>query len=147
VDFAETGRKVHEEAKRIRQLRYDQQKEEARIERQRMRSGLLRRRPFEIGLNKGNAMTTNGAAKDGATQKNVAFPGWDSVPFLVRLPFPLLLRHPDLGRSLHLKYRACSDLSPTISSTPIIDDSPSVAWEKFRNQKAISSDVYFGWNI
>jgi ADP-ribosylation factor GTPase-activating protein 2/3 len=33
-----------------------------------------------------------------------------------------------------------------LSSTPVVDDAPRVAREKFGNQKAISSDMYFGRN-
>ncbi|GLB45315.1 putative arfGap-domain-containing protein [Lyophyllum shimeji] len=130
VDFAEAERKALEEAERIKQLGYDRQREEAE-EKARKEAEALRK-ATEIGP-KATVNTTasnGGAPASSATPKSAAFP---------RLGFGAI---PGAGAAAAV---AAANASRS-NSTPVADDAPTTAREKFGNQKAISSDMYFGRN-
>ncbi|TFK38952.1 hypothetical protein BDQ12DRAFT_650581 [Crucibulum laeve] len=129
VDFAEAERKALAEAERIKQLGYDRLREEEE-ERKRKEAEALKKAQ-EIGPSAKVAVSsvTNGAKKSPEPQKSAAFP---------RLGFGAI---PGAGAAA-----AVAATSPRSSSTPVADDAPTVAREKFGNQKAISSDMYFERN-
>ncbi|KAF9465714.1 hypothetical protein BDZ94DRAFT_1288651 [Collybia nuda] len=129
VDFAEAERKALEEAERIKQLGYDRQREEEE-EKARKEAEVLRK-ASEIGLKATLTASTNGSKSNVAASKSAAFP---------RLGFGAI---PGAGGAAAVVAAANSSRP---SSTPVTDDSPTTAREKFGNQKAISSDMYFGRN-
>ncbi|RDB15187.1 ADP-ribosylation factor GTPase-activating protein glo3 [Hypsizygus marmoreus] len=126
VDFAEAERKALEEAERIKQLGYDRLREEAE-EKARKEAEALRK-TNEIGL-KANLTPSSNVTPTQVTPKSAAFP---------RLGFGAI---PGAGAAAAV----ASSVTRT-NSLPISDDSPTTAREKFGNQKAISSDMYFGRN-
>ncbi|KAF5374129.1 hypothetical protein D9615_008857 [Tricholomella constricta] len=130
VNFAEAERKAVEEAERIKQLGYDRQREEAE-EKARKEADALKK-ANEIGLKATLTTSSNGSAApaSGVTNKSAAFP---------RLGFGAI---PGAGAAAAV---AAANVSRSTSS-PAADDSPMTAREKFGNQKAISSDMYFGRN-
>jgi ADP-ribosylation factor GTPase-activating protein 2/3 len=135
VDFAEAERKALEEAERIKQLGYDREREEAE-EKARKEAEALRK-VQEIGSMASVAAaitTTNGGNKFSATapdpQKSAAFP---------RLGFGAV---PGAGAAAAVTAAAATSRK----SAPVADDAPTTARDKFGNQKAISSDMYFGRN-
>ena len=135
VDFAEAERKALEEAERIKQLGYDREREEAE-EKARKEAEVLRK-VQEIGSRASVAAaitTTNGGNKFSATapdpQKSAAFP---------RLGFGAV---PGAGAAAAVAAAAATSRK----SAPVPDDAPTTARDKFGNQKAISSDMYFGRN-
>ncbi|KDR77460.1 hypothetical protein GALMADRAFT_224816 [Galerina marginata CBS 339.88] len=136
VDFAEAERKALEEAERIKQLGYDREREEAE-EKARKEAEVLRKKTAEAAGARAAAATassttpTNGAKKFGAApQKSAAFP---------RLGFGAI---PGAGAAAAVAAAATT----STRSTPVADDAPTTAREKFGNQKGISSDMYFGRN-
>ena len=136
VDFAEAERKALEEAERIKQLGYDREREEAE-EKARKEAEALRKAQ-ELGSRASAAAaitTTNGGNKFNATapepQKSAAFP---------RLGFGAV---PGAGAAATV---AAAAAATSKKSAPVADDAPTTAREKFGNQKAISSDMYFGRN-
>ncbi|KAF5375282.1 hypothetical protein D9758_000498 [Tetrapyrgos nigripes] len=128
IDFEEAERKALEEAERIKQLGYDRQKEEE--EEKARKEAEAKLAALEIGPKKTvNASTSsNGAAAKPSPQQSAAFP---------RLGFGAI---PGTGAA------AATAAVPIKSSTPVADDSPTTARDKFGSQKAISSDMYFGRN-
>ncbi|KAL0960538.1 hypothetical protein HGRIS_005576 [Hohenbuehelia grisea] len=130
VDFAEAERKALEEAERIKQLGYDRLREEEE-ERARKEAAALqaaanaKAAALEIGP---KATVGNGKAPAATSQQNRAFPrlGFGAIP----------------GAAAAAAVAA----APKTSSTPVNDDAPTTAREKFGAQKAISSDMYFGRN-
>lgn len=135
VDFAEAERKALEEAERIKQLGYDREREEAE-EKARKEAEVLRK-VQEIGSRASVAAaitTTNGGNKFSATapdpKKSAAFP---------RLGFGAV---PGAGAAAAVAAAAATSRK----SAPVPDDAPTTARDKFGNQKAISSDMYFGRN-
>ncbi|KAF8073372.1 hypothetical protein FPV67DRAFT_741271 [Lyophyllum atratum] len=129
VNFADAERKALEEAERIKQLGYDRQREEAE-EKARKEAEALRK-ATEIG-HKPVVTTSNGKAAPatGSTPKSAAFPrlGFGAIP----------------GACAAAAVAAANATRPT--STPVADDSPTTARDKFGGQKAISSDMYFERN-
>ncbi|KIM36534.1 hypothetical protein M413DRAFT_449081 [Hebeloma cylindrosporum] len=135
VDFAEAERKALEEAERIKQLGYDREREEAE-EKVRKEAEAVRKAQ-ELGSRASLAAaipTANGGNKFSAKapdpQKSAAFP---------RLGFGAV---PGAGAAAAVAAAAATSRK----STPVADDAPTTAREKFGNQKAISSDMYFGRN-
>lgn len=128
IDFAEAERKAAEEAERIKQLGYDRQREEEEERAQKEAEKLV-------------ASQTKAKAADTAVKANM-------VQGKVDLQKG---NSQDLER-LGMGFRklgfgavpTTSSASSTTRSSPAIDDAPTTAREKFGNQKAISSDMYFG---
>jgi len=137
VDFAQAERKALEEAERIKQLGYDREREEAE-EKARKEAEALRKAQ-ELGSRASVAVaavtTMNGGSKFSATapdpQKSAAFP---------RLGFGAV---PGAGAAAAV---AAAAAATSKKGAPVADDAPTTAREKFGNQKAISSDMYFGRN-
>ncbi|KAG6822908.1 hypothetical protein H0H92_012078, partial [Tricholoma furcatifolium] len=110
-------------------LGYDREREEA--EEKARREAEAARKATEVNKVapapvRAAASSTNGAA---APQKNAAFP---------RLGFGAI---PGAGAAA-----AVASTAPRTVSSPVVDDSPTTARDKFGNQKAISSDMYFERN-
>ncbi|KAG6856276.1 hypothetical protein H0H87_005886 [Tephrocybe sp. NHM501043] len=124
VNFAEAERKAQEEAERIKQLGYDREREAAE-EKARKEAEALRK-ATEIKATPTASVRSATTPANGSTPKSAAFP---------RLGFGAI---PGAG--------AAAATAPRPSSTPIVDDSPTTARDKFGSQKAISSDMYFERN-
>ncbi|KAG6820632.1 hypothetical protein H0H93_014235 [Arthromyces matolae] len=127
VNFAEAEKKALEEAERIKQLGYDREREEA--EEKARKEAEASRKATEIGPKVTAApisatTPTNGAS---APPKNAAFP---------RLGFGAI---PGAGTTAVVA-------APRAASAPIVDDAPTAARDRFGNQKAISSDMFFERN-
>ncbi|KIK69994.1 hypothetical protein GYMLUDRAFT_34404 [Collybiopsis luxurians FD-317 M1] len=123
IDFEEAERKAREEAERIKQLGYDRQREEEEEKARKETEAKLA--ALEIG-NKASS-TSNGPAKKVETPQSATFPrlGFGAIP----------------GKG------AAAVVQPARSiSSNVADDSPTTARDKFGNQKAISSDMFFGRN-
>jgi len=117
VDFAEAERRAAAEAERIRQLGYDREREEAEAQAAREAAALELK-------NKSGAATTVPA---GASSADVERLGMG----VKKLGFGALPR-------------AQPATAPKAStSTPVADDAPTTARDRFGNQKAISSDMFF----
>ncbi|KAF5314905.1 hypothetical protein D9619_007510 [Psilocybe cf. subviscida] len=132
VDFAEAERKALEEAERIKQLGYDREREQAE-EKARQEAEALRRAQ-ELGSRATATSATAATASSGkpaaaAPQKSAAFP---------RLGFGAI---PGAGAAA-----AVAAANAPKARTPVVDDAPMTAREKFGNQKGISSDMYFERN-
>lgn len=121
VDFAEAERRAAAEAERIRQLGYDREREEAEAQAAREAAALELK-------NKSAATTSTGAkqaASSGANAADVERLGMG----MKKLGFGALPR-------------AQSAVQKT-STPPVADDAPTTARDRFGNQKAISSDMFF----
>ncbi|THV06473.1 ArfGap-domain-containing protein [Dendrothele bispora CBS 962.96] len=130
IDFEEAERKALEEAERIKQLGYDRQKEEE--EEKARKEAEAKLAALEIGPKK-TATTTAASSSNGPAAPNpraAAFP---------RLGFGAI---PGAGAAA----AAAAASASTKPSASVADDSPTTARDKFGNQKAISSDMYFGRN-
>ncbi|KAJ3773642.1 hypothetical protein FB446DRAFT_731967 [Lentinula raphanica] len=123
IDFEEAERKAREEAERVKQLGYDRQRE-AEEEKAR-KEAEAKMAALEIG-NKAVSASVN-ATKKPETPKSASFPrfGFGAIPSAGAAP----------------PVQAAKS-----NSSDIADDSPTTARDKFGNQKAISSDMYFGRN-
>ncbi|KIM83564.1 hypothetical protein PILCRDRAFT_819204 [Piloderma croceum F 1598] len=134
IDFAQAERKALEEAERIKQIGYDRQREEeeakAKKESEKVQAATsAKAKPAESG---------NGKA---------------TTPVSVRADAPKG-NSQDLERLgmgfKKLGFGAVPSGAPPVvarsSSSTRVDDAPTTAREKFGNQKAISSDMYFGRN-
>ncbi|KII90994.1 hypothetical protein PLICRDRAFT_52664 [Plicaturopsis crispa FD-325 SS-3] len=126
IDFAEAERKAAAEAERIKQLGYDRQREEeeekARKQAEALELASRKKKAAEIGPRASISRTGNNngnVERLGMGFGRLGFGGLPSTP-------------------------PASSSRP--GSTPIPDDAPTAAREKFGNQKAISSDMYFGRN-
>ncbi|EIW81542.1 ArfGap-domain-containing protein [Coniophora puteana RWD-64-598 SS2] len=134
IDFAEAERKAAEEAERIKQLGYDREREEAE-ERQRKEADKA------ALAEKAKSFSSSSAA---AASAGRAVPGKVDVQ---------KGNSQDLER-LGMGFRKLgfggmpAAASPVTSSrsSPANDNAPTTARDKFGNQKAISSDMYFGRN-
>ncbi|KAI0671214.1 hypothetical protein C8Q78DRAFT_1034610 [Trametes maxima] len=123
VDFAEAERKAAEEAERIRQLGYDREREKAEEE-ERARLAAESAKSAAAAKAKSPVTKSVPAAPKGSAQDmerlGMGFKrlGFGSVP------------------------------APVAASTSaaVEEDAPTFARDKFGNQKAISSDMYFGRN-
>ncbi|KAG1801979.1 hypothetical protein EV424DRAFT_1331538 [Suillus variegatus] len=126
IDFAEAERKAAEEAERIKQLGYDRQREEeeerAQKEAEKIASSQVRVKPAD-------------AVQTGTVQGKVDLQKGNSQD-LERLGMGF--------RKLGFGAVPTASPSSTARSSPAIDDAPTTARDKFGNQKAISSDMYFG---
>ncbi|KAG5728079.1 hypothetical protein E4T56_gene19474 [Termitomyces sp. T112] len=126
VNFAEAEKKAMEEAERIKQLGYDREREE-KEEKARKEAEALRK-ATEIGPKVTPAsVSTSAIPANGNPAKNPAFP---------RLGFGAI---PGAGA-------AAAVAVPKAPSAPVADDSPTTARDRFGNQKAISSDMFFERN-
>ncbi|KAG2124599.1 hypothetical protein DEU56DRAFT_744486 [Suillus clintonianus] len=126
IDFAEAERKAAEEAERIKQLGYDRQREEeeerAQKEAEKVTASQAR-------------VKAAGAVQVNAVQGKVDLQKGNSQD-LERLGMGF--------RKLGFGAVPVASPSSTARSSPGIDDAPTTARDKFGNQKAISSDMYFG---
>ncbi|TFK48845.1 ArfGap-domain-containing protein [Heliocybe sulcata] len=130
LDFEEAERKATEEAERIKQLGYDRQKEAEDEERRKQEADLLE------AAAKIKAMELNSKASSGTANGGLVSPRGNSI---------------DTGRlGMGMKRLGFGALpvaaaaSASTSRSAVVDDAPTAAREKFGNQKAISSDMYFG---
>ncbi|KAF9011484.1 ArfGap-domain-containing protein [Hymenopellis radicata] len=128
VDFAAAEKKALEEAERTKQLGYDRQREEE--EEKARKEAAAVKAALEIGpkSNYGSSTTTTTTKSNPAAdaQRAAAFP---------RLGFGAI---PGTG--------AAAMAAAPAPAPKVADDSPTTARDKFGNQKAISSDMYFGRN-
>jgi ADP-ribosylation factor GTPase-activating protein 2/3 len=134
VDFAEAERRAREEEEKTKQLGYNREREETE-ERSRKEAEavkLAQDLQLKVTINSRDKGTTNMGDKivtsTANPQKSAAFP---------RLGFGAI---PGAGAAA-----AVSSASAATSrkATPIMDDTPTTARDKFGNQKAISSDMFF----
>ncbi|KAJ3760175.1 hypothetical protein EV360DRAFT_40380 [Lentinula raphanica] len=131
IDFEEAERKAREEAERVKQLGYDRQRE---AEEEKVRKEAeAKMAALEIG-NKAVSASVN-ATKKPDTPKSASFPrfGFGAIPSAGAAP------------PVQAAKSKCTTVFSN-SSSDIADDSPTTARDKFGNQKAISSDMYFGRN-
>ncbi|KIL61917.1 hypothetical protein M378DRAFT_25895 [Amanita muscaria Koide BX008] len=132
VDFEEAERKAREAEERIKQLGYDRRREEEEEKAKKEAEAL--KRANEIGPLKSSSVGVVSAVTKtepfAAVQKSAAFP---------RLGFGAI---PGAGAAVTVASAAV----PTKSNASIVDDAPTAARDRFGNQKAISSDMYFGRN-
>lgn len=126
VDFAAAERKAREEEERIRQLGYDREREEA--EEKTRKEAENKRKATEIGKIATVTTTTSSSSPSSTTTK----------PAFARLGFGAL---PGAGAGA----AAAAIAAPAVASK-VAEDSPTVARDRFGNQKAISSDMYFERN-
>lgn len=131
VDFALAERKALEEAERIKQLGYDRQREEQEEKARKEAESLRKAQELRPAVT--SAATISTAKTTVETSKSPAFP---------RLGFGAI---PGAGAAAAVAAAAASS-STRSSSAPVADDAPTTAREKFGNQKAISSDMFFGRN-
>ncbi|KAI0028838.1 hypothetical protein K488DRAFT_57661 [Vararia minispora EC-137] len=126
LDFAEAERKAQEEAERIKQLGYDREREEAEEKARKEAAALELKTRAVASVGKKPAAAAApapkkpvGSAQDmerlGMGMKRLGFGG---VPAVAAAP-------------------------TSASSTPDVDDAPTTARDRFGNQKAISSDMFF----
>ncbi|KAI0369401.1 ArfGap-domain-containing protein [Pilatotrama ljubarskyi] len=126
VDFAEAERRAAAEAERIRQLGYDREREKAEEEE---RTRLAAE-----------------SAKTAATAKAKS-PVTKSAPAAPAAPKGSAQDMERLGMGMkRLGFGAVPAAAAASSSAAVEEDAPTYAREKFGNQKAISSDMYFGRN-
>ena len=135
VDFAEAERKAREEEERIKQLGYDREREAAedRSRKEAEASKLAQDFQSKVSINSRDVGTASTGGKTATTvanpQKSAAFP---------RLGFGAI---PGAGAAAAV---AAAPGATSRNSTPIVDDAPTTARDKFGGQKAISSDMFFG---
>ncbi|KAL1666159.1 hypothetical protein GGG16DRAFT_112571 [Schizophyllum commune] len=123
VDFEAAERKALEEAERIKQLGYDRQREEE--EEKARKEAAAKKAAADITANKA-AYTPAATSAPAAAKASPAFP---------RLGFGAI---PGAGAATAVA------AVPAARASPVADDAPTTAREKFGTQKAISSDMYFG---
>lgn len=130
IDFAEAERKVAEEAERIKRLGYDRQREE---EEERLKQETERAALAE----KAKGTNANAAPRPVSVPGKVDPQGGNSQDM------------ERLGMGFRKLGFGAVPISPSTTSTVrsiSADDTPTIAREKFGDQKAISSDMYFGRN-
>ncbi|KAG2010460.1 ARF GTPase activator [Coprinopsis cinerea AmutBmut pab1-1] len=132
VDFEEAERKALAEAERIKQLGYDREREEAEEKaRKQAEAAAAALAKNTAALSLSSAPSTASAAKKSPDPRaSAAFP---------RLGFGAI---PGAGAAAAVAAAA----APATRSAPVVDDAPTTARDRFGNQKAISSDMYFGRN-
>lgn len=133
VDFAAAERKAREEEERIKQLGYDREREEA--EEKARKEAEDKRKATEIGkMAPSSTTTTSKSTTTGATtaKTNAAFPrlGFGAIP----------------GAGAAATVAGATAAVTTTSKSSVVDDAPTAARDRFGNQKAISSDMYFERN-
>ena len=132
VDFAEAERIAREEEDRIKQLGYDREREEAEENARKKAEALKLSKDLNSKMSLNATSTTADNSKPATAtpdiQKSAAFPrlGFGAVP----------------GAGAAAVAAAASVGSS--KNTPLADDAPTTAREKFGSQKAISSDMFFG---
>ncbi|KAI0775595.1 hypothetical protein BD413DRAFT_529726 [Trametes elegans] len=126
VDFAEAERKAAEEAERVRQLGYDREREKAEEEE---RARLAAENAKSAAAAKAKSPVTRSAPSAPAAPQG-------SAQDLERL---------GMGMK-RLGFGAVPVAAAATTSAAADADAPTFAREKFGNQKAISSDMYFGRN-
>lgn len=132
VDFAEAEKKARDEEERLKQLGYDREREEAEAKLKKEAEDLRLAQDLQskASINSSGTDTVNRVAKSAPdTQKSLAFP---------RLGFGAI---PGAGAAAAV---AASSATSSRKETSIADEAPTTAREKFGNQKAISSDMFFG---
>ncbi|KAI0345502.1 ArfGap-domain-containing protein [Trametopsis cervina] len=131
IDFAEAERKAAEEAERIKQLGYDRERERQEEE-ERVKKAA---EDAKIALvSRAHASSSNGkAAATAATPVQTKPLG--NAQDLERL-----------GMGMKRLGFGAVPAAPTPRASSADIDAPTTAREKFGNQKAISSDMYFGRN-
>ncbi|KAI6028069.1 hypothetical protein BKA83DRAFT_4238069 [Pisolithus microcarpus] len=130
IDFAEAERKVAEEAERIKRLGYDRQREE---EEERLKQETER----AVLAEKAKGTNANAAPRPVSVPGKVDPQGGNSQDM------------ERLGMGFRKLGFGAVPISPSTTSTVrsiSADDTPTIAREKFGDQKAISSDMYFGRN-
>ena len=137
VDFAEAERKAREEEERIKQLGYDREREQSEEKARKEAEALKLSQDLKSKMSL-NATSTAAVIPDNAKlatatpdiQKSAAFPrlGFGAVP----------------GAGAAAAVAAAASVGSSKKNTPNTDDAPTTAREKFGNQKAISSDMFFG---
>ncbi|KAM5538952.1 hypothetical protein V8D89_007373 [Ganoderma adspersum] len=130
VDFAEAERKAAEEAERIRQLGYDREREKAEEEER------VRVAAEKAAANK--AKTSSAATK--------STPVASSVSASVATPKGNAQDLERLGMGFKRLGFGAVPAAAASTSAAASEDVPTFARDKFGNQKAISSDMYFGRN-
>lgn len=137
VDFAEAERKAAEEAERIKQLGYDRQREEEE-EKARKEAEKLKK-ATEIGpVSKISNQSSATSLKPPVFQPSGNPADLERLGMASRkLAFGAVPAAGAAGAS-----SAARSSSPQVESS----DAPTSARERFGNQKAISSDMYFGRN-
>ncbi|KAJ2927874.1 hypothetical protein H1R20_g9226, partial [Candolleomyces eurysporus] len=131
VDFAEAERKALAEAERIKQLGYDREREEAEEKARQAEAAKLSKSMSNLNVSSAPAAKTTTAKAGPDPTKSAAFPrlGFGAVP----------------GAGAAAAVAAAATVS-TSRASPAVDNAPTTAREKFGNQKAISSDMFFGRN-
>jgi len=119
VDFVAAEKKAKEEEQRIRQLGYDREREEQ--EEKVRKEAEEKRKATEIG----KIATTSTPAKEGVQDTNPRL-GFGALP----------------GK----RASSVATAGAPTSKASIVDDAPTTARDRFGNQKAISSDMYFERN-
>jgi ADP-ribosylation factor GTPase-activating protein 2/3 len=147
VDFAEAERRAAAEAERVRQLGYDREREEAEAKAAREAAALDLKNKSAAATSPGAKLagSTSGAnsadvEKLGTGMKRLGFGGMPSAqPAAPKkcVDFPLL-------EIAGFDWRFCpSGIALPRYVAPVADDAPTTARDRFGNQKAISSDMYF----
>ncbi|KAA1472285.1 ArfGap-domain-containing protein [Dentipellis sp. KUC8613] len=133
IDFAEAERKAKEEAERIRQLGYDREREEAE-ERAKKEAAALEARTKAKAKTAEPAAGAGAGARAGPPKPNGNSQDLERLGMGMKrlgfggVPSPI------------------ATTSKSGSSTPVVDDAPTTARDRFGNQKAISSDMFFERN-
>ncbi|KAI9439432.1 hypothetical protein F5148DRAFT_1259840 [Russula earlei] len=122
VDFAEAERRAAAEAERIRQLGYDREREEAEAQAAREAAALELKKKSATASMSGVSPVSAGASSADLDRLGMG---------VKKLGFGALPRAQQAAAA------------PKVSSAPVVDDSPTTARERFGNQKAISSDMFF----
>jgi len=127
IDFAEAERKAAEEAERIRQLGYDREKEKVEEEERAKKQVESIKSPI--------AATPASTAKAAAAAPVSAAPKGN----------PQDMERLGMGMK-RLGFGGIPTPAAPAAGSSVVDESPTTARDKFGNQKAISSDMYFGRN-
>ncbi|KZV61533.1 ArfGap-domain-containing protein [Peniophora sp. CONT] len=132
VDFAEAERKAQEEAERIKQLGYDREREAAEEK--------ARQEAAKLEINKSRAQPSIGKAPStsSSTSAPVAPKPNGSGQDMNRLGMGM--KRLGFGG---VPAAAGAAGASSGSRSPAVDDAPTAARDRFGNQKAISSDMYF----
>ncbi|KAF7300074.1 Arf-GAP domain-containing protein [Mycena kentingensis (nom. inval.)] len=130
VSFAEAERRAKEEEERAKALGY---------EREAAAAAAAAAAPTviqaAIPMNNG---TSASASTSSTSSSSTAAPA--AKPAFVRLGFGAL---PTAATASANAAASAAHLNPGIRKTPVIDDAPTTARDKFGNQKGISSDMFF----
>ncbi|THH19499.1 hypothetical protein EW146_g1678 [Bondarzewia mesenterica] len=128
IDFAEAERKALEEAERVKQLGYDREREEqeerVRTEKEALE---LKSKAASAGIKAKTVETVKAAPKPNGSSQDMERLGMG----MKRLGFGAV---------------PAASASSKASTSVVVDDSPTTARDRFGNQKAISSDMFFGRN-